>query len=356
MRKRFLVGTTLLSIMLMGLPVMEPVAAETTPEEATPAVDNRKPHAGGFIRFNGFRHSSGKSVTYPNLSALTTDTPREAGRSRHFDLYGHIDIEEHARIIDYPILSLSEGVLTAFQLAMPYDETSVEILGAKTPIDSAGIVYRIIDRELQFRWCCRTAAKIHKGDTLALLKLYLKHKPNAHIDRYFQFDPDGLSVTLNDGRTNDWQMALPAVALYRDAHPAADSMTDLAARLAAINGAHENCGHQGSPANPDKDETKLKQQGGQASQFEILSVIPNPTKSWADITYSIFGECTIRLRLYSLLGEEVMSIVNSGRQTGLYRHNITVSDVAAGVYILRLETCQEDVTIPSDIMKVIVQN
>lgn len=355
MRKRFFIGTVLLS-MLMGLPMIEPVAAETTPEEATPVTDNRKPHTGNFVRFNGFRHDDGKSVTYPNLSALTTDTPREAGRNRHFDLYGHIAIEEHARIIDYPILSLSEGELTAFQLAMPYDESSVEILGAKTPIDSAGIVYRIIDRELQFRWVCRTAAEIHKGDTLALLKLYLKHKPNTHINRYFQFDPNGLSVTRHEDRTNDWQMALPAVTLYHDAHATADSMTDLAERLAVINGTQEGCGHQGQTAGHDKDETKLKQQGGQASQFEILSVIPNPTKSWADITYSIFGECTIRLRLYSLLGEEVMSIVNSGRQTGLYRHNITVSDVAAGVYILRLETCQEDVTIPSDIMKVIVQN
>lgn len=349
MRKRFFIGAAL-SVLLMGFPVIEPVAAETTPEEATHAMDNRKPHAGGFIRFNGFRYSSGKSVMYPGLSSMTTDTQVKSKKLQRFDTYGSIDVEEQTRIINYPILSIDEGTMTAFQLSMPYDATAVEILGMTTPIAEAGIAYNILNDELQFRWTSRTPVEIHTGDTLAFLKLYLKHKPNSHIARHFRIHQAGYKVnrTDNGDRSENWRMALPEIALYRAEHRTPDHSAGIAATDTART--------KGLTELDKQRETLLKQQGGQASRFEILSIIPNPMKSWADITYSIFGDCTVRLRLYSLLGEEIMTIVNSGRQTGLYRHNITVSDVAAGVYILRLETCQENVAEPSDIMKVVVQN
>ncbi len=321
-----------------------------------PVTDSHKSPAGGFIRFNGFRHASGRSVTYPGITAMTADTrvkPRKRTLEKeHFDLYGRMDVEERTRIIDYPILSMSEGPITAFQMFVPYDAAEVEILGMTTPIAGAGIAYHILDHELQFRWTRRIPAEIHTGDTLALLKIYFKHKPNNHIDRHFRINPVGYKVTRNDGDVRsdgNWRVALPEIAVYYDEtrtpdHSASASVTTDTAM-----------GKDKALAEHDKREIMLKQQGGQASRFEILSIIPNPMKSWADITYSIFGDCSVHLKLYSLLGEEIMTIVNSGRQTGLYRHNITVSDVAAGVYILRLETCEENV-LESDIMKVVVQN
>lgn len=357
MRKRFFIGTAL-SLLFAGCPMIEPVSAKTAPEDAKPVADTRRPAAGGFIRFNGFLQASGKSVTYPAVSAMASSALAKSKRLQRFDLYGRVEIGERTRIIDYPILSISEGDMTASQLFMPYDGTEVEILGMTTPVAEAAMAYNILDNELQFRWTRRTPAEIRTGDTLAFLKLYLKHKPNHHIDRYFHINPDGFKVTRGSDipTDDDWRVALPEVALYYEEDPVPDSLeaptdnpVDSAVAVNPAESGNPDAGH-------DKKETMLKQQGGQTSRFEILSVIPNPMKSWADITYSIFGDCSVRLRLYSLLGEEIMTIVNSGRQTGLYRHNIAVSDVPAGVYILRLETCQEDVQEAADVMKIVVQN
>ena len=78
-------------------------------------------------------------------------------------------------------------------------------------------------------------------------------------------------------------------------------------------------------------------------------------KSWADITYSVYQDCIVSLKLYTLLGEEVATLVNDRRSAGLYRHNITPPGFAAGIYVLRLATVHDN-TMESDIVKVVVHN
>lgn len=292
-------------------------------------------HVRGVMRGDANRNYDG--------SELNSQLTKSAGQ-RRFDTYGSIEMEDKERIIDYPILSVSEGDMMAFQVFMPYDPAQVEFLGLTTPIEGAGLAYNIIGDELLFNWIKMTPVDIHAGDTLALLKIYLKHKPTSRIDRYFRLDMPGYEVTRGNVRVDEtWKIALPEIALFYYEDSERDSLGYLIDTVA----------YTPTGAGDDR-EVMLKQQGGEEDQSKILSVIPNPMKTWADITYSVYGDCVVSLKLYTLLGEEVMVIVNSERQTGLYRRNITSSGLAAGVYVLRLETIRDNF-METDVVKVVVQ-
>ncbi|MDE7149315.1 MAG: T9SS type A sorting domain-containing protein, partial [Bacteroidales bacterium] len=269
----------------------------------------------------------------------------KAGGLRRFDTYNSIEVEDQMRLIDYPILSVSEGNILAFQLFMPYDASEVEVLGITSPVSEAHVVYNFIDDELLFNWIRPSAVEVHAGDTLAMLKIYLKHKPTSRIDRYFRLNPIGYEVTLSDLKIDpSWEIALPEIALFY--YEESNDRDSLGYNIDSV-------GYIPTGAGDDK-EVMLKQQGGETDQSEILSVIPNPMKTWADITYSVYGDCVVSLKLYTLLGEEVMVIVNSERQTGLYRRNITSSGLSSGVYVLRLETIRDNY-METDVVKVVVQ-
>ena len=264
---------------------------------------------------------------------------------RRFDTYGTIEVEDKEKIIDYPILSTSEGDVLAFQLFMPYEPSEVELLGITTPIESANLMYNFIGNELLFNWLSMSPVDVHAGDTLATLKLHVRKKLNERLDRNFRIDPVGYEITRGDVTVDrQWQIALPELALYYYEENERDTL-----------GLHiDSVGYSGGGKKAEEKEIMLKNQGGETDKSEIMSVIPNPMKTWADITYSVYGDCVVSLKLYTLLGEEVMSIVNSERQTGLYRRNITPTGLPAGVYVLRLETIHDN-TIETDVVKVVVQ-
>lgn len=282
---------------------------------------------------------------FPATALATSAVPTDAkpdGLYR-FDTFGLIEVEDGTRIIDYPLLSVSQGDITAFRLAMSYNAKNVEILGVSAPLPETGLTYDIADGTLRFKWQRSAPALVNQGDTLAILRLYLKHKPVNRIDRYFRLDPAGFEVTRNDRTKENWQIALPEVALYYYEMPdeTAYGEPDMADAVPDSRFSHR--------------ETTLRQQGGEANSIEILSVIPNPMKSWADITYSVTGDCIVNLKLYTLLGEEVATLVNGKRTSGLYRHNITPPGFTSGIYLLRLSTVHHNI-VESDIMKVVVHN
>ena len=294
-------------------------------------------HVRGVMRGDANRNYDGAEAG----SQLT-----KASNMRRFDTYGSIEFEDKERIIDYPILSISEGDMLAFQVFMPYDPDQVEFLGLTTPVEGAGLAYNIIDNELLFNWIRMSPVDIHEGDTLAMLRLYLKHKPVNRIDRYFRLNMPGYEVTRGNVHVDEgWKIALPEIALfyYDEENSGRDSLGYTVETV------------EYTPTGKGVDsEIVLRSQGGEEEHSKILSVIPNPVKTWADITYSVYGDCVVSLKLYTLLGEEVLVIVNSERQTGLYRRNITSLGLAAGVYVLRLETSHGSY-METDVVKVVVQ-
>lgn len=273
----------------------------------------------------------------------TASAESETDGSRPFATYSRIEVEEDAHIVDFPILSVSEGELSDFGLSVIYNGKHVEILGITTPVPETRLAYDFTDNMVHFDWKRPSAVTISKGDTLAILHIYLKHKPTNHLSRYFRLYSDERHVKHPDNYLEEWQVALPKIGLYY--YETAEESEET----------YEETVDQQPQTAHFHHETTLKQQGGRASDVKIMSVIPNPMKSWADITYSVYQDCIVSLKLYTLLGEEVATLVSERRSAGLYRHNITPPGFSAGIYVLRLSTVRGN-TMESDIMKVVVHN
>lgn len=268
------------------------------------------------------------------VSSEPVSTTAKPDVLRRFDTYSHIELEEDIRIVDYPILSVEEGKMMDFGLSVAYNQKHVEILGITTPVEKARLNYAFSNGKLHFNWKRPDFLTIAKGDTLAILHIYLKHNPNSHLDHYFRISPE---------EADEWRIALPEVELFYYETEEEEEVPE-----------EEIPMEQPSPYNYNR-EIALRQQGGKASGVEIMSVIPNPMKTWADVTYSVHQDCMVSLKLYTLLGEEVATLVNDQRSEGLYRHNITPPGFSAGIYVLRLSTVHGN-TMESDFMKVVVHN
>ena len=108
------------------------------------------------------------------MGTASAESESESDGSRPFATYSRIEVEEDARIVDFPVLSISEGELSDFGLSVVYNGKQVEILGITTPIAETRLAYDFTEKTLHFDWKRPSAVTISKGDTLAILHIYLK--------------------------------------------------------------------------------------------------------------------------------------------------------------------------------------
>jgi len=73
-----------------------------------------------------------------------------------------------------------------------------------------------------------------------------------------------------------------------------------------------------------------------------LQIHPNPAVDFTNIDYSIPGDGNVHIRIYSLIGKQMMEIINSYEYPG--QHDITVSTVGLpkGLYICQLDFSDEN--------------
>lgn len=72
--------------------------------------------------------------------------------------------------------------------------------------------------------------------------------------------------------------------------------------------------------------------------YEFLDLYPNPFNPEVTIKFRIKNDGFIRIRIYDLLGREVMQIANEYLTAGEYERNWISKGLASSVYIVRLET------------------
>jgi len=77
---------------------------------------------------------------------------------------------------------------------------------------------------------------------------------------------------------------------------------------------------------------------GIPERFELLQNYPNPFNPETKISYSIPKKGFVNLKVYDILGKEVMLLVNEFRQAGSYDVKFNGSNFANGVYFYRLES------------------
>ncbi|MBS1517088.1 MAG: S8 family serine peptidase [Bacteroidetes bacterium] len=74
------------------------------------------------------------------------------------------------------------------------------------------------------------------------------------------------------------------------------------------------------------------------SIFSLSQNYPNPFNPSTKISFSIPKQGFVNMKVYDILGKEVMTLVNEIRQAGNYDVNFNGSSLASGVYFYRLES------------------
>ena len=72
--------------------------------------------------------------------------------------------------------------------------------------------------------------------------------------------------------------------------------------------------------------------------YEFLDLYPNPFNPEVTIKFRIKNDGFTRIRIYDLLGREVMQLANEYMKAGEYERNWISKGLASSVYIVRLET------------------
>jgi flagellar hook assembly protein FlgD len=78
------------------------------------------------------------------------------------------------------------------------------------------------------------------------------------------------------------------------------------------------------------------------AQYGLSQNYPNPFNPVTRISYALPEEATVTLRVYDVLGQEVITLENSVRQAGLHEvtwsgRNALGQSLGSGVYFYRLE-------------------
>jgi len=89
-------------------------------------------------------------------------------------------------------------------------------------------------------------------------------------------------------------------------------------------------------AAPAGDITGVEDLNLVADQFVLDQNYPNPFNPTTQIKFSIPSSNVVTLKVYSLLGEEVRTLINEEMSSGTYEFNFNASDLSSGLYFYTL--------------------
>jgi hypothetical protein len=71
-------------------------------------------------------------------------------------------------------------------------------------------------------------------------------------------------------------------------------------------------------------------------EFKLEQNFPNPFNPTTRIQYQVSGIAEVTLKVYDILGSEVVTLVNEEQQPGYYEVQFNASNFASGMYVYRL--------------------
>jgi len=83
--------------------------------------------------------------------------------------------------------------------------------------------------------------------------------------------------------------------------------------------------------------TVISQVIGIANSFELLQNYPNPFNPSTNLEFGISDLGFVSLKIYDLLGKEVITLVNEVLSPGTYKYTFDASDLSSGIYYYKLE-------------------
>lgn len=267
---------------------------------------------------------------------------------------GKISVYADERILDFPVLSIDEGYLSGFQLFLYFNPDKIEPVSVRMPSflnpQTSNLAHNIVDDQILTTWISKDKPYFHTGDTILMLRFKVMGNLIKNVGSYFKNNLVQYVVSDTASRIVKWEVAMPQL------------------RILTVEDTVNEDSFQWDPLIENGDtiympdannEIGLISNSGDSHHSKrhnshIISVIPNPIFTWGDVTYHVGESCLVNLKLYSLLGENVLTFVDGERQQGLYRISMNMQSLPSGIYILRLETIKEGKT-EFDFVKVIVR-
>jgi hypothetical protein len=74
------------------------------------------------------------------------------------------------------------------------------------------------------------------------------------------------------------------------------------------------------------------------AEFELYSNYPNPFNPSTKIRYAISQTGFTTLRIYSLIGQEITTLINEEKSPGIYEVNFDAANLTSGTYLYKLQT------------------
>jgi len=89
-------------------------------------------------------------------------------------------------------------------------------------------------------------------------------------------------------------------------------------------------------------------------EYLLKGNYPNPFNPETSISYTLESDSWVNLSVYDLTGAEVAVLVNSGQQGGSYTVQFNASELASGVYLMRLNAVGMSGKVVSDTKKMVL--
>jgi hypothetical protein len=71
-------------------------------------------------------------------------------------------------------------------------------------------------------------------------------------------------------------------------------------------------------------------------KFELFQNYPNPFNPTTTICYQLTNDSRVTLKIYNLLGQEVLTLVDADKQAGYHQEVLNASRLASGMYVYRI--------------------
>lgn len=83
--------------------------------------------------------------------------------------------------------------------------------------------------------------------------------------------------------------------------------------------------------------TGIENQSTTPTQYYLSQNKPNPFNPVTQIEYSVYKQGQVRIKVYDLLGKEVITLVNENKASGKYKINFNGANLSSGIYFYRME-------------------
>ncbi len=73
-------------------------------------------------------------------------------------------------------------------------------------------------------------------------------------------------------------------------------------------------------------------------QYNLFQNYPNPFNSSTNIAFDLPSDADVKLEIYNILGQHILTILNERREKGHHEIKIDANNLASGIYLYRFQS------------------